>query len=757
MIITTNRQVSKDPKTAKVAADEPVVVKSQLSTSFTTNLKPQITRERKSILKMTRSYNFNINYALDYTCHRLNGDAHTIDFCGKCNSCQIVTKLNSLKQWFDRASHIMIHKFLSGLIVRINNLKIYKYLNDLLKPLTESKDFIYARNKFVPSNSEDHLKTTNNRCLDITYVETQIHAIWDWYGQSSNYVKLNFMLSLLNKCEHATVFIAIINIQTRLDSSPNSAESLVQESTYNHRYGNEEDIFKRTKLFFDESESEMICDAFDAEEEEANEDEDYEVENILNREVEPKFVDFIRQLPVYVSKRILNSLNKKSLHTCLFVCKYWSNLIKEVHRESFLQKILLDDMMLLKGTSSKGSNPKYANNVDISVPNLYPGTNKCKLNEDEDQSLIVSKGEFSWETAYKGYDTRKVIMEERNLFCGSYNVLLLKEKRDPHRVIHFNGTNTIAFGSFDKKLRFIDLKSAVEKSNTIQGHAGSIKCVFICEKRRVVITGSYDTSIRCWSIDTNKCIRIYQGHQQTVTCLSMYDDEHERVISGSSDKTCKVWHLGRKKCWRTFRHLYSITAVAIGEEICITGGSTGKIKVFNLETANLIKTVSAHQGHVTAIKFDRWHILSCGMDGYAIVFSTQGKHKKGIIAMRHPKEVLCLEFKYLRAITGSADGKIRIWNIINGDCIRVMRGNSRCDPILSITTTDTRILINTEYNILLMEFEAVIFEYGSNQDDTTEKSQLDPPELTQKKKQKLLEHPCVTLRTSWHAKRQIIQ
>ena len=130
------------------------------------------------------------------------------------------------------------------------------------------------------------------------------------------------------------------------------------------------------------------------------------------------------------------------------------------------------------------------------MPNLYPGTNKCKLNEYENEVDCQSKSEYNWDNAYKGFSTRVVIMEERNLFCGAYNVLLLKEKRDPHRVIHFNGTNTIAFGSFDKKLRFIDLKSATEKSNTIQGHAGSIKCVYICEAKRVVITGSYDTSIR---------------------------------------------------------------------------------------------------------------------------------------------------------------------------------------------------------------------------------------------------------------------
>jgi hypothetical protein len=47
--------------------------------------------------------------------------------------------------------------------------------------------------------------------------------------------------------------------------------------------------------------------------------------------------------------------------------------------------------------------------------------------------------------------------------------------------------------------------------------------------------------------------------------------------------------MGKKKCWRTFKHSYAVTAVGIGEEICITGGATGKIKVFHLLSGHLIK------------------------------------------------------------------------------------------------------------------------------------------------------------------------
>lgn len=49
-----------------------------------------------------------------------------------------------------------------------------------------------------------------------------------------------------------------------------------------------------------------------------------------------------------------------------------------------------------------------------------------------------------------------------------------------------------------------------------------------------------------------------------------------------------------------------------------------------------------------------------------------------------------MEFLYLRLITGCADGKIRIWSALNGRCQRVMRGNSRSDPVTNLVVTPNR-------------------------------------------------------------------
>ena len=54
-------------------------------------------------------------------------------------------------------------------------------------------------------------------------------------------------------------------------------------------------------------------------------------------------------------------------------------------------------------------------------------------------------------------------------------------------------------------------------------------------------------------------------------------------------KPCLVWNMETKKCVRTFKHRHAITAVVMGDEMCISGCEAGKVKVWHLETGKLIK------------------------------------------------------------------------------------------------------------------------------------------------------------------------
>ena len=84
-----------------------------------------------------------------------------------------------------------------------------------------------------------------------------------------------------------------------------------------------------------------------------------------------------------------------------------------------------------KGSGAQGFNPKYAADIFVTVPNVH--INSYEAVELGGEMPSYSRNESSFENAYHGYSTRKIVMEERNVYCGAYNVLVLSEKY----VLHF--------------------------------------------------------------------------------------------------------------------------------------------------------------------------------------------------------------------------------------------------------------------------------------------------------------------------------
>ncbi|KAM6050220.1 F-box and WD repeat domain containing protein 10B [Theristicus caerulescens] len=417
--------------------------------------------------------------------------------------------------------------------------------------------------------------------------------------------------------------------------------------------------------------------------------------------------DFIRCLPPHLSMYILGLLDQKSLNACAAVSRCWAFLAKEVDRERVCQSVVQENILYLQGLCPRGAVSNYAKTVDVMIPQLNEEGDVIEVKGHELGSKTKEK-EDNLQAAYHDLQTDTIQLEERNVFCGSYNIRVFTDQSDQSRIIHYSGGNLVAVGSADRKVRLLGMSGMKEVPPLLSGHAGSIKALFLNEKNGFVLSASFDLSIRCWNIYSGACVKIFNGHCGTVTCLDLHE---EQFVSGARDGMVKVWNLESGKCLKTLKHNSAVWVVKMDGTRVVSGCDRGLVKVWRADTGALIKTLEGHQGPVKCLSFDQWHLVTGSTDGYALGWSMLGNLKRCLIAFRHPKEVLSLEFLYLRVISGCADGKIRIFNYLTGSCLKVLMANSRGDPISSFYVAENRMVINTPTSLLMFQFEDVRWDY----------------------------------------------
>ncbi|GCC27287.1 hypothetical protein chiPu_0005711 [Chiloscyllium punctatum] len=372
---------------------------------------------------------------------------------------------------------------------------------------------------------------------------------------------------------------------------------------------------------------------------------------------------------------------------------------KQVHISKNLFKKKTDSK-ILQATAPHNINTVYAKICQIPVPRI-----------DEKGFTIPTqnlKKKIGLAASYIGIHTDMVQMEERNVYCGPYNIIVIKQFMDVARVIHYDGGQWIAMASGDRRIRFLDINHSKNVPHSLSGHAGAIKAVILCEEQGFLLSGSYDLTIRKWNLKTATCVTMYRGHTGFITCLSL----HENVlVSGSTDCHAKVWDLQKGTCFHTFKQDKSILSVAINATYVMSGNEKGVIHVWNIKPPSLVKVLTGHINSITCMSFDQWHLISGSKDKCIKVWSMMGKFSDCLMTFKHPQEVLCLQFVYLRVISGCRDGKIRIFDLLNGICLRMMRATGHGDPVLSIHIAGNRMVINTMSNVVKFQFEDIVWDY----------------------------------------------
>ncbi|KAF0025705.1 hypothetical protein F2P81_022586 [Scophthalmus maximus] len=611
-----------------------------------------------------------------------------VNMCGMCPPCVFAPRAPAAAapgspQCLWTGTDDLRRRFVAGLLLRCTSVRLLEHIQRMLD-VTSWSLFAYARTRSAARprgrprpRPRSSLPQEEPRGAGLT-------EIWGWFSGSPHWVKSHYLSRVFSRCDPELLHMAF-NLAGVL---------LVRE--------------KRGLLQVDSRS--RNANQSDQDTDDDSDDPALTVVPGSSKSASgvSRYRDFVGCLPVDLSKRILGLLDEHTLRSCLIVSRTWhlraTGTMEEIKfRTEFQDQI---EAMTTAGHSCKGIykvSPTYANIVNVPVP------------AEEDEEADVPSRDLKdklFEAAYCKIKTKTIQMHERNVYCGSYFVNVLLNNPDPHRVVDYGGRAFLATGSKDCAVRLFSLALEAKTESVLRGHAGGVRAVLLCEDRGLVITGSCDASIRCWNLETDKCEVMLFGHSGTVNCLDVHDN---RLVSGAKDCKVKVWNLDTGERYEdfNFKHLSSVQCVKINATNVYSSCDRGLVKIWDMETASLLRVIEAHKSSVKCLFFDEWHLLSGDFSGQVMAWSMDRRAKECLMTFSHPREVKSLTLVYLRVLTGCADGKIRIFNFLTGDCLREITADAESGRLLSLHFHDKSILVNTTSSVKLYYFAKLSWDYES--------------------------------------------
>lgn len=337
----------------------------------------------------------------------------------------------------------------------------------------------------------------------------------------------------------------------------------------------------------------------------------------------------------------------------------------------------------------------------VELPN--PGSKRKLDTEDHDHSCAMIKrhcispayrpepDDDYYKTRYRPwkdvYRDRFVVgMNWKHRRCS---VKVFRGHTDSVMCLQFED-NILMTGSYDATIKIWDMETG-EELRTLRGHSAGIRCLQFDDTK--LITGSLDRSIRVWNWRTGECISKYHGHSGAVIALHF---DSTLLASASVDHTVKIWNFKDKSTF-VLPHPEGVNGVKIdtASRTVLTACDDGAARLWDLDTKTCIRVFHNHIGAVQQviplpreIELEN-HLPDCEND-HVSTSSQNGDAPVNILSPILEHKSLSTQPSSFGAsfdqdkdrleppryiITSGVDATIRLWETNTGRCLRTFFGH----------------------------------------------------------------------------------
>lgn len=209
----------------------------------------------------------------------------------------------------------------------------------------------------------------------------------------------------------------------------------------------------------------------------------------------------------------------------------------------------------------------------------------------------------------------------------------------------YAGVTSIAFspngqllisGSEDSTIKVWELNTGQE-IRTLTGHSNFVNSIAISPDGRFLASVGSNI-IKLWELSTGQEVHTLSGHSALIHSVT-FSPDGQMLASGANDTTIKLWNPNTGEEIRTLSGTNLIEAVSFSPDgqFLVSGDWDNNIKLWNLNTGEEIRTLSGHTRKVRAV--------SLSPDGQTLA-------------------------------SGSSDKTIKIWQFETGELLHTLTGHS---------------------------------------------------------------------------------
>ncbi|MBE9030149.1 NACHT domain-containing protein [filamentous cyanobacterium LEGE 11480] len=256
---------------------------------------------------------------------------------------------------------------------------------------------------------------------------------------------------------------------------------------------------------------------------------------------------------------------------------------------------------------------------------------------------------------------------------------------------------TLVSGSLDRTIKLWDLKTD-KCIQTLKGHQNLLWSVAISPEDQLIASASDDQTVRIWSMQTGQCLKTFHDFAARVLSVA-FNPCHPLLACGSEDQIVRLWDINSGHSLKTLKGYtqgnWSTAFHPTGKYLASAGGER-VVRIWDIATGECIKIL---KGAAFDIQFVSFHpnkpILVAGAHSKIYLWNFETEQQIRILSA-HKDQVWQLSFSPDGTCLASSsfDMTTRLWDWEKGLCTRVLEGH-QFFVCANIFTPDGKLLITS--------------------------------------------------------------